>query len=505
MSDPAPLLRALGISKSFGGTQVLHSVDFDLHPGEVHALVGENGAGKSTLLKIIGGIHLPETGEMMLGDHTLQIASPGVAQQLGIALIHQEPLTFPDLDVAENIFVGHEGHNSRFKRVNWSKMYAEAQRLLDSLGVALDPRQRVRGLSIADQQMVEVASALAQNARILLMDEPTSSLTPNEVGDLFRIVRRLRDQGTAIVFISHRLEEVFEISDRITVLRDGEMVGTRRRGDTTLDEVIRMMVGRPLSTLFEKGEATIGEPLLEVEGLCRAGFFADISFEVRKGEIVGVFGLVGAGRTDVANALFGINPPDSGTVRIDGKPVTIRSPKQMIELGIGYVPEDRQHHGLFLPFPVSVNATMAILDKISPGGWFRPKLERQMAISYCTNLRVHLRDVAQATSELSGGNQQKVVLAKWLVTEPSILILDEPTRGIDIGAKSEVHHLIGELARQGKAILMISSEMPEILAMSDRVVVMREGRINGRFGRKEATAEAIIAAATGQTLSEVNS
>ncbi len=504
MSDPIPLLRALDISKSFGGTRVLHGVNFELYAGEVHALVGENGAGKSTLLKILGGIHQPGSGKILLRDRQVSVSSPNVAQQLGIALIHQEPLTFPDLDIAENIFVGHEQHDSRFSRVDWPKMYAEAQRLLDSLGVALDPRQRVRGLSIADQQMVEIASSLAQNAQVLLMDEPTSSLTPNEVGDLFRIVRRLREQGTAIVFISHRLEEVLEISDRITVLRDGEMVGTKRREDAVLDEIIRMMVGRALSTLFEKGEATVGEPILEVENLSRDGLFSDISIDVHSGEIVGLFGLVGAGRTDVANAIFGINPPDGGKVRIDGKQVTIRSPKQMIRMGIGYVPEDRQHHGLFLPFPVSVNTTMAILDKISPGGWFRPKLERQLALSYCTNLRVHLRDIAQATSELSGGNQQKVVLAKWLLTEPHILILDEPTRGIDIGAKSEVHHLIGDLARQGKAILMISSEMPEILAMSDRIVVMREGRINGRFERKNATAEAIIAAATGQTISEVN-
>ncbi len=504
MTETSPLLVATGISKSFGGIPVLKSVDLDLTAGEIHALVGENGAGKSTLVKILAGVHAAEAGKVFITGSEVFITSPHVAQQVGIALIHQEPLTFPDLDVAENIFVGHEDRNTRFKPVDWSKMYRDAKDLLRSLGVDLDPHRRVRGLSIADQQMIEMASALALNARILLMDEPTSSLTPNEVGDLFRIVRRLREQGTAIVFISHRLEEVMEFSDRITVLRDGEIIGTRPRTDATLEDLIRMMVGRSLGTLFEIGKTTPGQPLLQVENLSVAGKFADLSFEVRSGEIVGLFGLVGAGRTDVANALFGVSHPDTGRIRINGNPADIRSPKQAIALGLAYVPEDRQQHGLLLPFSVSSNMTMAVPERISSRGWLHSKIEYQIAQEYAANLRIQLRDVAQPTSELSGGNQQKTVLSKWLLTEPKVLILDEPTRGIDVGAKSEVHHLMSEMTKQGKAILMISSEMPEVLAMSDRIIVMREGLITGHFDRSNANPEAIMAAATGQVLQEAN-
>lgn len=492
-----PVLQARGMCKSFGGVRVLHNVDLDLYPGEVHALMGENGAGKSTLSKIICGVYQPDAGKIHLGGSLVSITSPHVAQELGIALIHQEPLIFPDLDVAENIFMGHTRHG-RGLTVNWSGMYSEAQRILDSLGVNLDARARVNALSIADRQMVEMASALSQNAQVLVMDEPTAALTPGEVATLFNIVRRLRGQGTAIVFISHRLEEVLDIADRITVLRDGEMVSTCLRAETSRDEIIRLMVGRPLGKLFEKGEVVTGEVLLSAEHLSRAGYFNDISFDVRCGEIVGVAGLVGAGRTDVANALFGIAPPDAGTIRLNGRPVSIGSPREAIELGLAYVPEDRQQHGLVLPFAVSSNITLSAPRLISRRGWMWPRIERRLAEDACDQFQIHLRDVTQPAVELSGGNQQKVVLAKWLFTGPRVLILDEPTRGIDIGAKAEVYRLMNRLISEGKGILMISSELPEVLALSDRIIVMREGRIVGRFERREATAEKIMAAAAGQ-------
>lgn len=502
MAEAGAFLEARGLSKSFGGIWVLRDANLDLHLGEVHALMGENGAGKSTLAKLICGVHTPDRGEIRLGGARVQVTSPHVAEELGIALIHQEPLTFPDLDVAENIFMGHHRKRGGLHRVNWSDMYSEARALLDSLGVPLDPRARVAGLSIADQQMVEMASALSQNARVLMMDEPTAALTQSEVDHLFGIVRRLREQGTAVVFISHRLDEVMEISDRITVLRDGEKVGSLLTAEATQDTIIRMMVGRPLSALFERenghADHTDGEPLLAVEHLSQAGVFADISLEVHSGEIVGLAGLVGSGRTDVANAIFGITRPDSGAIRVSGRPVTVDSPQTAIGLGMAYVPEDRAKHGLLLPFTVSANSTLASLPRLARRGWLRPEAERQAAAVYRNELQIHLRDLGQTAVELSGGNQQKVVLAKWLMTTPQVLILDEPTRGIDIGAKAEVYRLMRQLVRQGKGILMISSELPEVLALSDRILVMREGRIVGRFAGDAATPEGVMAAATGQ-------
>ncbi len=492
-----PLLTARGITKAFGPVTVLRDVGFDLRRGEVHSLMGENGAGKSTLLKILGGIHRADEGEILLGETPVAIPDPRAAQRHGIALIHQEPLTFPDLDVAENIFLGHDRNASFFSLINWRRRYAEARALLDSLGVKLDPRAKVFGLSIADQQMVEMAGALSQKAEVLLMDEPTASLTPDEVRQLFAIVRRLRDQGTAIVFISHRLEEVFEISDRITVLRDGRHVATRERSETRVDEVIRLMVGRPLSSFYEKSAVKPGKPLLEVRQLARRDRFQGIDLEVRAGEIVGMAGLVGAGRTDVARALFGIAPATGGEIVVEGRAVTIRSPADAIRLGIALVPEDRQQHGLLPPFSIAQNISAASLGQLFPNSWIQPKRETAAAETFRTQLKIVSRDARQETRELSGGNQQKVVLAKWLQTDPTLLILDEPTRGIDIGAKQEVHHLMNELSKQGKGILLISSDLPEILGMSDRIIVLCEGRVTGRFSRAEATPEIIMAAATG--------
>jgi len=501
MTEQAPILTTHNIHMAFAGVDVLKGVSLSLYPGEVHGLVGENGAGKSTLAKIVAGVHQPTAGEIKYQGHTIQIPSPHIASDLGIALIHQEPLTFPDLDVAENIFVGRQPLKGN--SVDWGTMYKRAQELLTTLGVQIDPHTKVRGMSIADQQMIEMAAALSQSVKVVLMDEPTASLTPSEVAHLLTNMRRLRVQGVAIVFISHRLEEVFEICDRVSVLRDGELIGVRDTKTTTIDEIIRLMVGRPLSALFEKQVGNeYGRPMLEVKQLSRTKKFSDISFDVRAGEIVGLAGLVGAGRTDVGRALFGLLETDSGQILLDSNPFKIKSPREAMAHGLVYVPEDRQHHGLLMPMTISQNMTLSILERLAPRGWLHIQAERTVSQDYVQKLRIVLRHVGQAVRELSGGNQQKVVLAKWLLTRPKVLILDEPTRGIDIGAKAEVHRLMGELAAQGMAILMISSELPEILAMSDRIVVMREGRIVARLEKAEATQERIIAAATGQVLEE---
>ncbi len=490
---------------AFEGVNVVKNVNLNLYPGEVHALVGENGAGKSTVLKIIAGIYRPLAGHVEVNGQDVIIPHPKDAATLGIALIHQEPLAFPDLTVAENIFAGDEPLRGGSGWLDWATMYRRSAEVLASLGLRLDPRARMRGLSVADQQMVDMAAALSQNARILLMDEPTASLTPNEVERLFSIIRRLRDQGAAIVFISHRLEEIFAIADRITVMRDGEVVGERDPRDTTADEIIRLMVGRPLQALFEKPAGqTVGEVMLEAQGLTCAGHFQDVSFQLRAGEILGMAGLVGAGRSELAQALFGILALDGGTILVRGRAVTIGAPRDAMGHGIAFVPEDRQRQGLLMPMSIMRNITLPTLPQFSFGGWLRPRDERAAAQNYVERLRVVLRQVEQPVAELSGGNQQKVVLSKWLLTRPKIIIMDEPTRGIDVGAKAEVHRLMGELAAQGIAVLMISSELPEVLAMSDRVLVMREGRLVAAFDKAQMSAEGIMAAATGQVRSQAD-
>jgi rhamnose transport system ATP-binding protein len=489
------ILEMSHISKSFAGVHALREAAFDLRAGEVHALLGENGAGKSTLIKIITGIHQPDSGQIRLYGQPVSLADPRVAREHGIAAIYQEPSLFPDLDVAENIFAGRQPMRVG-QQVDWGQMYQEAGRLLTSLGVHLEPRTKARNLSVAQQQMVEIARALSVNAKILIMDEPTSSLTLAEVADLFRITRQLREAGTGIVFISHRLEELFELADRVTVLRDGHYVGTKTISEVTTDSLIQMMVGRTLADLFPKQEVPPGQIMLQVEGLSQAGLFDNISFELRQGEILGLAGLVGAGRTDVARAIFGIEPATGGTVKIDGQVVHITSPQQAMRLGLAYVPEDRQHHGLVLPMQISHNITLPILSNFAKMGWMNGAGELQAARQAATQLEVKAAGIWQKARELSGGNQQKVVLAKWLSTRPRILILDEPTRGIDVGTKAAVHGLMSQLAAQGMAILMISSELPEVLGMSDRILVMREGRLTGHFSRAEATQEKIMAAAT---------
>jgi rhamnose transport system ATP-binding protein len=489
------ILELKNITKQFSGVEVLHEVSFSLRSGEVHALLGENGAGKSTLVKVITGVHQPDGGEIYLNGQRVHFSDTRDSRNAGIAAIYQELSLFPDLDVAENIFVGRQP-TTRFGNIDWRKLYHDADELLTSLGVHLDLKKKARVLSIAEQQMVEIARAFSINAQVMIMDEPTSSLTLNEVADFFRLVRRLRENGTAIIFISHRLEELFELADRVTVLRDGYYVDTCSIDEVNRDDLIRMMVGRTISNLYPKQDVSAGELALKVDHLTSPGQFYDISFELRRGEILGLAGLVGAGRTEVARAVFGVEPAASGVIEVEGVRVSISSPEQAISLGLAYVPEDRQKHGLIPPMDIITNISLPLLKVYASRGWLRSKVERTAAVELANQMEVRASSVWQKTRELSGGNQQKVVLAKWLSTKPRILILDEPTRGIDVGTKAAVHALMSQLASEGLAILMISSELPEVIGMSDRVLVMREGHLTAEFTRAEATQEKILHAST---------
>jgi rhamnose transport system ATP-binding protein len=492
-ADPV-LIAARGISKQFGGVEVLRDIDLDLRAGEIHALLGENGAGKSTFAKILAGVHRPTFGRLLMNGTPIEVTSPIAAQKLGIALIHQEPISFPDLSIAENIVMGRKG-GSLLSRVPWAAITAEARRLMDMLGVAIDVNQPMRGISIANQQMVEIARALASDARLIIMDEPTAPLTPREVQTLFEIVLRLRAEGRTIIFISHRLEEVRMICDRVTIFRDGAHIATLGIGEVTDDEIIRLMIGRSIGTYRRKHEAVISDVALEVQGLGRAGVFENVSFTLHKGEILGIGGLVGAGRTDVARALFGVAPATAGRVRIRGRDVTIRKPADAIALGLAFVPEDRAVAGIFATLPVEHNLTAAVPRQIGPQGMIRRSVERAIAERSVSDLSVRLASLRQPINELSGGNQQKVILARWLLTDPDILILDEPTRGIDIGVKAEFYDMIGALAEAGRAILLISSELPELLSLCDRILVMSEGRLTAEIPRAEATQENVMQAA----------
>jgi rhamnose transport system ATP-binding protein len=489
-----PLLSARGISKQFGGIEVLSDVDLDLMRGEIHALLGENGAGKSTFAKIVAGVHRPTRGSLKLNGQLINVANPIIAQKLGITLIHQEPISFPDLSVAENLVLGrHDG--APLARVRWAQMMRDARKFMDLLGISIDVTKSMRGLSIADQQMVEIARALASDSRVIIMDEPTAPLTPKEVATLFAIAWRLRNEGRTIVFISHRLEEVRAFCDRVTIFRDGAKVATQSINALSDAEIIRLMIGRPLKEYMHKAGDIIGEVALKVSNLSLPGIFRDISFEVRKGEIVGLGGLVGAGRTDVARAIFGIAKAESGTIEIHGKSAKINEPTDAIALGLSFVPEDRAQAGIFRTLSVEQNITAAIPNKIAPRAFIRRALERSLASESVAKLRIRLATLRQPIGELSGGNQQKSILARWLLTDPSILVLDEPTRGIDIGVKAEFYDMIGELASGGRAILLISSELPELLALCDRVLVMSEGRLTANLRRGVATQETIMHAA----------
>jgi len=492
-----PLLQMRGISKAFPGVQALDDVSLDVAPGEVVALVGENGAGKSTLIKILSGCYRTDAGEIVLDGRRLGHYSPHQAQQLGISVIYQEFNLAPPLSVAENIFVGRQPR-TRLGFVDFRRMEAEAQAVLDSLRLPIESRRLVASLSVAEQQMVEIAKAISFQAKIIVMDEPTAVLTERETATLFELVRRLRAQGVSVIYISHRLEEIFVIADRVVVLRDGRGVGGMAVAEATVDKIIHLMVGRELTEMFRKERVEPGEPVLEVHGLSRAASrVRDVSLTVRAGEIVGMAGLVGSGRTEIARALFGVDPPDAGEVRVCGRSVRIRSPLAAIRAGVGLVTEDRKAQGLFLILPVRENATSASLGRLSTADFIRFDAERELVASLIEKLRIATPTPEQQVQYLSGGNQQKVVLARWLALKPRVLILDEPTRGIDVGAKAEIYGLMGELARQGVGILMISSELPEILGMSDRVLVVREGGIVGEFSRAEATQEAIMHRATG--------
>jgi rhamnose transport system ATP-binding protein len=497
--DRECLIETRGITKAFGGSDVVHDVSFKLFRGEILGLMGENGAGKSTIMKVLAGVHVPDSGSLLVEGTETRVLHPQQAIENGIALINQEPLSFPDLSIGENIFVGRHPRTRFIPFVSWKGIEGRARDVLDSLGIRMDVRKRARDLSLADQQMVDIAAALSENVKILLMDEPTASLTPNEVGRLFVIMRRLREQGAGIIFVNHRIEEVFEVSDRIIVLRDGKLVAESRTEDTDANEVIRHMVGREVEAVFPRArDVSIGDPLLQVSGLSLPGIFEDISFEVRSGEIVGMAGLVGAGRSEVAHALFGIRSAQHGEIRIDGKRVHISRPSDAIRAGIAYVPEDRQHQGLFFPMSVTENATLAFLSALSKRGWLQKSSESEIATDFADKLRVVRRSMQQPVMELSGGNQQKVVLSRWLMGKPRVMILDEPTRGVDVGAKAEVHRLVQALAGQGIGILLISSDLPEILAMSDRVLVMNRGNLTANFEKGEFDSERIMRAAIGK-------
>ena len=495
-----PVLAMRNIAKRFGATQALEDVSLELHPGEVHALLGENGAGKSTLIKIITGVHQPDHGEIQLDGKPVAIRSAAEAQRLGIAAIYQEPLLFPDLNVAENIFISHQ---DRGRVVGWRKMFRDAEIILAELGVAIDGRSAARGLTLAAQQSVEIAKAISLNVRVLIMDEPTASLSAHEVARLFRLVRDLRAKGVAILFVSHRLEEVFEIADKVTVFRDGRLISTRLRAEATTRGAIADMVGREMGLLQPRPPTPRGELLLSVRGLGREEAFEDVSFDLHRGEVLGFAGLIGAGRTDVGLALFGIEPATAGTIALNGKTITVKSPREGMDLGIAYVSEDRRQLGLSMPMSISANITLPVLRRyLNRLGLIRRSMERATAEMFRKRLAIRTASTDLAVAKLSGGNQQKVMLSKWLNTRPSVLIFDEPTRGIDVGAKAEVHAIIGELAAEGIGIILISSDLPEVLAMSDRVLVMREGRQMAIFDRADANQESVMTAAMGQSLTQ---
>jgi ribose transport system ATP-binding protein len=491
------LLRMEHISKAYPGVQAVDDVTLEVAHGEIHALVGENGAGKSTLMKILTGVVLPDAGTIRLRGEPIDIVSPSDAQTAGISMIHQELALISALNVGQNIFLGREPHGSLPGTIDWSALYVAAEDQLDQLGLDLEPTTPLAVLSIAEQQMVEIAKALSLDADLIVMDEPTSALTERETDTLFDVMRALREQGVAIVFITHRLEEVFEIADRVTVLRDGERVDTVAVTDVTPDDVVAMMVGRELGDMYPKTETEVGDVVLQVDSLSREGVLHDISFDLRRGEIVGLAGLVGAGRTDLARALFGIDAIDSGQVRVAGERVVIDSPQRAIQLGMGFVPEDRKAQGLFLNLALRFNVTVSQLNGLSAGGFLDFNAMNEVARDAVKRLDIRTPSIMQRVQNLSGGNQQKTVIARWLTLEPKVLILDEPTRGIDVGAKREIHMLMDRLAQEGVGILMISSELPEILGVSDRVLVMREGRITAELPRTAATQDAIMHAATG--------
>ena len=492
-------LEMTGISKRFPGVQALAGVDLRVSAGEIHAVVGENGAGKSTLMKILAGAYEADAGSILMDGRPVSFSSPHESQALGVGMVFQELNLVADLSVAENIYLGRQPVR-RFGIVDRRRLRDQATALLASLGAPIDATSLVRDLSVGQQQMVEIAKVYSQDPRILVLDEPTSALTEHETDILFATLRRLRSEGIAIIFISHRLKEVLAIADQVTVLRDGKLVGSRSIRELTAAGIVTMMVGRDVTDLFPKAVVDIGDVVLEVRGYSRSGVFSDVSFTVRAGEVLGLAGLVGAGRTEVARSIFGLDPHDAGEVRIDGQRVRVRGPRDAVKAHMGYVPEDRKKDGLVLGLSVRSNTVLSVLSDLARAGWITKRMEMPTVGAMIERFQLRPPDPERTVATLSGGNQQKVVIGRWTVATPRVLFLDEPTRGVDVGAKAEIHQLIGELARQGVAIVMISSELPEILAASDRILVLHEGRITGELSRAEATEERIMMAATGQAL-----
>lgn len=490
------LLQMNNISKSFPGVQVLKDVNFSVRKGSILALVGENGAGKSTLMKIIAGIHQKDAGTFTFDGEEVNALTPAHSQKIGISVIHQELNLVPNMSVAENIFMGQEKTSYAFL-LNKKETNREAERLLQLVGLNIDPNILVQELSIAQRQMIEIAKALSINAKLIVMDEPTSSLTEREVKILMDIMTRLKSQGVSIIFISHKLGEIFHITDHITVMRDGVTIDTLDTDKCTEEMLIRMMIGREIKDVFARETVELGETILEVKGLSSGNTIKDASFSLRKGEILGFSGLVGAGRSELMRAVFGIDRFDQGEIFVEGKKVTITRPEDAISLGIGLVPEDRKLQGLILGMGVRENTTISSLEKVSAFGFINKGSERTVTREFIDKLAVKTPHQEQHVVNLSGGNQQKVVISKWLAIKPKILILDEPTRGVDIGAKKEIYALMNQLTRQGIAIIMVSSELPEVLGMSDRILVMHEGAIKGELSRAEATEENIMTVAFG--------
>jgi rhamnose transport system ATP-binding protein len=491
----APLLALEHAAKSFGSVRALEDGSIELRAGEAHGLVGENGAGKSTLVKLLAGVYRPDAGRLLLDGRELRLGGPAEARAAGIAVIYQEPTLFPDLSVAENIFMGRQPLAAG-RRIDGRELRRRVEALMGRLGVPLDPSRPARGLRLADQQIVEIAKALSFEARVIVMDEPTAALSGAEVERLFAVARALRAHGAAVLFVSHRLDEVLDLCQRVTVMRDGRQVFSGPLDGLTRDDLVRRMVGRELGAMFPKQGAARGEVALSVRRLTREGVFSDVSFEVRHGEIVGLAGLVGAGRSEVARAVFGIDRRDAGEVVVEGRRLPAASPTAAMAAGLGYVPEDRREQGLVMDLSIARNASLASLGRLRRGVLIRAADERRLAADWALRLRLKYARLSDPVAALSGGNQQKVVLAKWLARRPTVLIVDEPTRGIDVATKAEVHRLLSDLASDGVAVLMISSELPEILGMADRVLVMHEGRLTADLPREEATEERIMFAAT---------
>ena len=496
MTQFEPLLVVSDLHKNFGGVVALSGVSLRATPGRVMALVGENGAGKSTIVKCLTGIHKPTSGTISMGGVTHEFSRPQDAADAGISAIQQEPSMFDELTVAENIFVGSQPKR-KFGLVDWRAMKQAAAALLKRIGSDISPGAVMKNLSVAERHMVSLARALSTDAQLIIFDEPTAALSQAEIQHLYTIIEQLRDEGKAIIYISHKFDEIFRICDDYTVLRDGAPAGEGRIADVTEDQLITLMVGRTLTEIYPKAEAEIGEEVFRVSGYCHPTEFDDVSFHVRKGEILGFYGLVGAGRTEVMEAIFGLKKPSGGTLSLDGAPIEIPSPAAAMKAGLAYVPEDRQHHGAILPFPISANISLPQLDRISSGIFLNPAAETALVDDFAARVSIRASSWDQPVGELSGGNQQKVVIGKWLATHPRVIILDEPTKGIDVGSKSAVHETIGELVKAGLSVILVTSELEEALGISDRLMVMGQGRVVAEFSRDTFSSEAVLAAASG--------